>query len=165
MSAALDIIRTYRAPREVVRSRSAPPENEGRALAVLMAGCILMFVAQCPRLAREAFEAPEIPLEARLGAAAFGWLFIMPLVLYVLAGLTRLAARVVGGHGTAYGGRIALFWSRLAAAPLWLLNGWVAGFIGPGPLMLGTGLLATVVFLAFWMLGLVEVERNKAAAV
>lgn len=123
-----------------------------------------MFAAQCPTLARLAHDTAQ-PLDELLRGAAFGWLFIAPLFFYALAALTRIVARLMRGQGTWYRARIALFWAFLAAAPMWLLNGLVGGFIGPGPIMNGVGVLAIAVFLAFWMLGMVEVERNKAAAV
>ena len=162
MSVTWDILRTYRAPREVVRRRAGGAPSEARALVVLLAGCFLMFVAQWPSLSRAAFEAPEVPIEARLGGALVGWMFMMPLVFYILAALSHLLARIVGGSGSWYGARMALFWSLLAAAPLWLLTGLVLGFVGQGTAFSIVGLLAGAVFLVFWVLGLYEVERRPA---
>ncbi len=160
MSVTWDILRTYRAPREVVRRRTAGAPSEARALVVLLAGCFLMFVARWPSLSREAFESPEIPIEARLSGALVGWVFLMPLIFYILAAASHLLARVFGGRGSWYGARMALFWALLAAAPLWLLTGLVLGFVGPGTAFSIVGLLAGVAFLVFWILGLYEVERR-----
>ena len=52
---ALDILRSYRTPRRVLRERIGTKAREDRAFATLMAGCVLTFVAQWPRLSREAF--------------------------------------------------------------------------------------------------------------
>lgn len=162
MSVTLDILRTYRAPGQVLRRRVAGPPSEARALAVLMAGCLLMFVAQWPVQSRLAYEDPSIPLDARIGAALQGWIFFVPLMAYAIAALSHVIARLFGGQANWYEARMALFWALLAAAPLWLFNGLVAGFVGPGPTQNGVGLLAALAFLVFWGAGLWAVERNTA---
>ena len=161
MSIALDIARTYRAPREILRRRAAPPASEPRALAVLMAGCLVMFVAQWPVLSRAAWEDPSIPLDARLGGALFGWMIIAPLAFYALAGVTHLVARLLRGIGTWYEARMALFWALLASGPLWLLNGLMLGFLGQGAAATLIGAVAGVAFLVFWGAGLFEVEKGR----
>lgn len=132
--------------------------REDRALMYLFLACGLIFVAQWPRLRREAFYDDSVPFDALVGGTLLGWLFIAPLFLYALAGLSRLVARALGGKGTGFTARLALFWSLLAAAPMWLLHGLVAGFIGPGPQMSLTGALALAVFVIFWALCLLETE-------
>ncbi|MBT8457369.1 MAG: YIP1 family protein [Rhodobacteraceae bacterium] len=164
MSATLDILRSYRSPRSVMRRRIAGDANEARAVVILIVGCGLLFIAQWPSLARMAFEDPSIPLEARLGGALFAWMFLMPLFLYALAGISRLIAVLLRGRGTHYSARMALFWALLASAPLWLFNGLVAGFIGPGPAANGTALIAGVAFLWIWGAGLWETEHRHEAS-
>ena len=132
MSVVLDMLRTWRAPREVQVRRMAGPPNEGRALAVLLAGCGLIYVAQWPRLAREAHLDPSIALDARMAGALFAWLMVMPLALYALALVLRLVLSVVGIPTTGFRVRHALFWALLASVPAWLLSGLVAGFVGEG---------------------------------
>ncbi|MBC7180364.1 MAG: YIP1 family protein [Roseovarius sp.] len=56
----------------------------------------------------------------------------------------------------------ALFWAFLAASPLILLHGLVAGFVGPGPGLQAVGLLWLLVFLWFWVSGLIEAEWSGA---
>ena len=163
MSVTWDILRTYRAPREVIRRRAGGAPSEARALVVLLAGCFLMFVAQLPAVSRAAFEAPDIPFEARMGGALVGWVFLMPLVLYLIAALSHMVAKLFGGAGSWYGARVALFWALLAATPLWLLAGLLQGFFGRGTEFEIVGALAVVVFLVFWVVGLIEVERRQAA--
>ncbi len=159
MSVVADIFQSYRTPRAVLRRRAAPPQQEARALAILMAGCLLMFVAQWPNLQRQATLDPTIPLDQRIGAALLGWLFIMPLALYVIAGASRILARLFGGQGHGYGARMALFWAVLSTAPIWLLNGLVAGFVGPGPALTLVGSVALIAFFGIWVAGLWEMER------
>ena len=163
MSVTNDIARTYRAPRAVLRNRIAAGATEGRALAILMAGCLLMFVAQWPGLSRAAYADPSIPVEARIGGALMAWLFVMPLVFYIIAALTHVIARLFGGTASWLEARMALFWALLAAAPLWLLTGLVAGFVGQGPALIITASAAGVAFLIFWGAGLWEVERGSKA--
>ena len=54
-----------------------------------------------------------------------------------------------------------MFWSLLAASPLWLLNGLMSGFFATGPETLITGALALAVFVLFWMLTMREVYRGQ----
>lgn len=156
MSVTLNIVETYRAPRRVIRRQLAGPESEGRALVYLMIACLLIFVSQWPRLAREAFVDPSVPLEARIGGALMAWIFIAPLFFYLLAGLSHLTARAFGSGGTGYGARLALFWALLAVSPLWLLYGLVSGFVGSGPQLAFLGLPLLLLFFFFWVMGLRE---------
>ena len=160
MSVSNDIVRTYFAPREVQARRMAA-QREDRAIAVLLAACVLISVSQWPRLAREAFFDSTIDLQMQMGTTFFAWVFIAPLGLYAIAALTHIIARVVGGRGTWFRARMALFWALLAASPLWLFHGLVAGFIGPGPALSGVGLLALVAFVVFWGAGLSVAEWQK----
>ncbi|MDJ1008702.1 MAG: YIP1 family protein [Paracoccaceae bacterium] len=161
MSISNDIARMYLRPRQVVRARLAQGQREDRALAVLMGACGLIFVAQWPRLAREAHLDDTIGLQALMAGALMGWVFIMPLALYGLAALSHLVATAVGGQGTWFRARLALFWALLAASPLWLFHGLVAGFIGPGPALTFVGLLALGAFVVFWGIGLAEAEGQR----
>ena len=164
MSITNDIARSYTRPRQVLRRRTAGGAREDRAFAILMVGCVVMFVAQWPGLSRAAFEDPSIPLDARLGGALMGWLFIAPLFFYLLAAITHLAARLFGGQGSGFEARMALFWALLAASPLWLLAGLVAGFIGPGIAFNLTGLVAGVAFLGIWTAGLWEIQGRTGSS-
>ena len=161
MAVSTDILRTYRAPRRVLREKLANGEREDRALATLIGACVLIFVAQWPLLSRQAYLDPSIPFDARMGGALMGWLFIAPISAYVIAAASHLVARLAGGRGTWFGARLALFWALLAASPLWLLNGLVAGLIGPGAALNAVGLAAVAAFLVFWGAGLWEAERGR----
>ena len=162
MSLTQDILRSYRAPRAVLRRRIGPEPREDRALAVLMGACLLLFVAQWPGHARAAHLAPEVPLDARLTGALMGTIFLLPLLAYAVAAASHLLLRLFGGQGTFHGARMALFWAMLAVAPLMLLNGLVRGMIGPGPAEPATGAVAAMAFLAIWGAGLrvAEFERG-----
>ena len=76
--------------------------REDRALAYLMGACLVMFVAQWPKLARQAHTSGE-ELDALLGANLMGFVFVAPLVFYIVAGIARGIGRLLGGSGTGYG--------------------------------------------------------------
>ena len=160
MAVTRNIRATYKGPGRVVTGILALGQREDRALAYLMAGCLVVFVAQMPRLARQAHLTGE-DLNMLMGATLMAWLFIAPLALYCLAGLSHLIAKLFKGKGTSFGARLALFWALLASSPLMLLNGLVAGFIGPGIELQIVGLLWFAFFMWFWLGGLYAAERTE----
>ncbi len=162
MSVVLDILRTYRAPREVQRRRLGGGLREDRALVVLMAACIIGFIAQWPRLAREAHVDPTIGFDARLAGALFGWLMVMPLLLYVVSLIVLGVQRLFGRRVTGYATRMSMFWAFLAASPLLLLSGLTAGFVGPGTMLGVVGMLFVIAFVTFWIAGLREIGTSAA---
>ncbi|ETA49861.1 hypothetical protein [Ponticoccus alexandrii] len=153
MSVTTDIAASFRGPGAVLRRIFAQPASEARALAFVMGGCGVMFVARWPALARQA-HLQDQDLNMLLGGTLLAVVFFVPLILYALAFLVALVARAMGSAMTGYGSRVALFWALLAASPLMLLNGLVAGFIGPGPALTLVGLLWVVAFALFWIKGL-----------
>ena len=165
MAVTTDIARTYRGPRTVIRDLLAQGVREDRAIAYLFAACLLIFIAQWPRLTRAAqgFDLPagaEQPsLTQLLTYELFSWLMIWPLVLYIIAGLTHLAAYAMGGQGTAYGARLALFWALLASVPLALFYGLLTGLNGPTAATQIVGALWLGTFVWFWMQGQREASR------
>ena len=152
MAATRNIVATYWGPGKVMRHILGQGPREDRALIYLMIGCLMVFVAQTPRLAREAFETQE-ELSMLMGASLMAWLFIAPLLLYVLAGVTYFVARALRRKITSYGARMALFWALLASSPIMLLWGLTAGFVGPGPQMTGVGFIWFAAFMWFWIAG------------
>jgi len=165
MPVSTDIVASWRRPGRVMRRLLDMGRREDRALMVLMLACGLMFVGQWPLIAREEALMPDqgAPLQARLAITFFAWLMIWPIALYALGGLTHLLARAVGGRGSYFSARLALFWALLAATPAWLFYGMVAGFIGPGPAANVAGVLWAVVFLLIWGISLREAEREPEA--
>ncbi len=153
-----DILRTWRDPRGVIRDRLSAGVREDRALATVMGACALMFVAQWPRLAREAYIDPSIPIEARLGGALLGVVFLLPLALYLIGALSHLVARVFGGKGTWYAARLSLFWALLAVTPALMFLGLLQGFLGQGGATRAVGGLVLLSFLYLWIRMLIEAE-------
>lgn len=160
MTVSTDMLATWRRPREILRAKLAQGQRDDRALATLMAACLLMFVAQWPGLSRAAHLDPSIPLDARIAGALMATIFLLPPIMYAIAALSHLVARAFGGKGSFYGARLALFWALLCIAPLMLFHGLVAGFIGQGAQLLVVGVLILLAFLWLWMTLLIEAERG-----
>ncbi len=161
MPVAADIAASYRGPGRVVDRLWAAGRREDRALMFVLLACALIFVAQTPWQARLAHIEPDPPLEARLYWSALSLIFLLPFVLYVIAGITQAALWLFGHRGGGYAARLALFWALLASTPLILLAGMVAGFIGTGPGLQAIGVLWVAVFGWFWITGLM---RTRAPA-
>ncbi|WP_339107175.1 YIP1 family protein [Thioclava sp. GXIMD4216] len=153
MSALSDILRSYRAPRQVVRDHLSHAPSEPRALTFLLSALVLVYIAQWPGLSRFAFENPATPLPALMLGQALGLLVAVPL-FYLVALIARGVAKLLGGKGSGYGARIALFWALLAASPLLLLRGLVSGFIGVGHQANMVGVATFLVFVIFWISGM-----------
>jgi hypothetical protein len=160
MTVSTDMLATWRRPREILRAKLAQGQRDDRALATLMAACLLMFVAQWPGLSRAAHLDPSIPLDARIAGALMATIFLLPPIMYAIAAVSHLVARAFGGKGSFYGARLALFWALLCIAPLMLFHGLVAGFIGQGTQLLVVGVLILLAFLWLWMTLLIEAERG-----
>lgn len=158
MAVSTEILSTYRDPRGAVRRLIAAGRREDRALAILMGAALMVFVAQWPMVRRQAFFAPDLPFEGLLAGRLMAILFVMPLAAYVLAALSHLLSRAIGGHGSAFGARIALFWALLAVSPLMLVHGLIGGYLGPGPGYAAAGALVFATFLWVWLSGLREAE-------
>ncbi|MEL6509102.1 MAG: YIP1 family protein [Pseudomonadota bacterium] len=153
MPVTRDIRESYRKPAQVMRRLLADGQREDRALAILMGGAFLAFLFQLPKLSRQAHLQGE-DLTGLMANTLFACLFFLPLIFYGIAAVTHIIARIFGGKGTWYGARLALFWSFLAASPLMLLNGLVAGLVGDGVQLQIVGLLWFLVFGAFWFINL-----------
>ena len=160
MSVVHDIVRTYRAPREVHARRMVGAPREDRALAILLGACALIYVAQLPRFARESHLDAEKDLNALLAGGLFGWLMVMPLVFYVLSILVTLVLKVLGQNVTGFTCLMAMFWALLASTPIWLLAGLLAGF-APGPGFTIVSTLAFVTVLVFAGAGLITAKTAR----
>ncbi|MFN4100884.1 MAG: YIP1 family protein [Pararhodobacter sp.] len=160
MALTTDILASYRRPRVVLR-RLQGDRREGRILVYLMLGCALIFIAQWPRLTRQAQLDDAITRDEWLAGALFGWIFIAPLAFYVLAGLLSLLLRLFGPVD-AYAARLGLFWAVLAASPLMLLHGMAAGLIGPGTETTLLGLPAVAAFVVILIAGLRVALETRA---
>lgn len=159
MTVTTDMVATWRRPREILRRHLARGRSEPFAFTLLLVFLVLAFIGQWPSAAREAFQAGEPSAAPRILARALAVLATIPL-WYALAALGRLVARALGGQGTWYGARIALFWALATVGPLMLLQGLVAGMIGPGSALSAVTLVVGAAFLWLWATLLHEAERG-----
>ncbi|WP_295531234.1 YIP1 family protein [uncultured Thioclava sp.] len=153
MAATDDIWRSYRRPRVVMREHLARARSEPRALVFLLLALTVIFIGQWPRLSRLSYQMPDQPMVGLMMGTLLALLAMIP-VFYAAAALGHLGAKLIGGQGSWYGARVALFWALLAVSPLMLLQGLVAGFIGAGPQLALVSGLVFIVFVVFWMAGL-----------
>ena len=159
MSLIPDIVESWRAPGRVLRRHLTRPRSEAFAFTFLFTFLLVAFVAQTPYAARLAHLMPEVPLTQRLFAAFLGLIATIPL-WYGLAALSRLVAGLMGGRGSWYGARMALFWALVTITPAMLLMGLSLGFLGQGAQTKALGALVGVIFLVLWGLMLREAERG-----
>ena len=158
MAVTSDILASWRSPRAAIRRHLARGRSEPFAFSLLFVFLLLAFVGQWPQASRDAFLAQEPSAAPRLLGRALAVLATIPL-WYGLAALSRLIARVLGGQGGWYGARLALFWALATVSPLMLLQGLVAGMIGPGPALWLVSVAVGLGFLWLWLTMLHEVER------
>lgn len=148
-----DMVAMWRRPATVLRRHFATGRREDRALAFLMAGCFLVFVAQLPRLSRTAHETGA-EFAQLASYELLGWVMLWPLGFYGLAALGWLVARAAGSRASAYDSRLSLFWAHLSAAPAALLYGLLAGFNGFTTGTHVVGALWIAALFTFWIIGL-----------
>ncbi|SDE15879.1 hypothetical protein [Limimaricola pyoseonensis] len=160
MAVSSDILRTWRAPRQVVSDLAAEGRREDKAVGWLFVACGLIFVAQWPRLARVAFET-QAEVAQLMAYELLAWIFVWPLFFYVLAGASWLVLKVFRAGVTAFEARLSLFWAFLAATPAGLLYGLQSGLNGPGLATSAVGAVWIAAFFLFWAQGLRAVIARK----
>ena len=158
MAVTRDIVEAHLRPRRVMARLLRMGQREDRVLAMLMGGCIILFVSQWPYRARQAHLTGET-LTDYIQHDAVGLIFVLPLLAYGVAALLRLISRIFGAKADYYSARLAMFWALLASSPALVLAGMVKGFIGLGVANSIVGALWLLVFL--WVLGnsLIEAEQ------
>ena len=159
MAVTTDILASWRDPRASIRRHMARGRSEAFAFSLLFVFLILAFVAQAPQAARDAYLAGETAVSPRLLARALAILATIP-VWYALAAISRLVAGAMGGQGSWYSARLALFWALAVVSPAMLLHGLVAGMIGPGAALTALSILVGLAFFWLWLTMLREVERK-----
>lgn len=166
MAVTTDIVRAWRNPRAVMRSLLDAGRREDRALIFVMGACFVIFVAQWPRLSRKAagFDIPsgsDVPELSQLVAYEFmAWIMVWPLMLYFLGSLLHFFAKAIGGKGSYYSARLALFWSLLATTPAALFYGLCTGFLGSTASTQLVGAVWIAAFVAIFFASFYEAEQR-----
>ena len=158
MAVTRDIVEAHLRPRRVMARLLRMGQREDRVLAMLMGGCIILFMSQWPYRARQAHFTGET-LTDYIQHDAVGLIFVLPLLAYGVAALLRLISRIFGAKADYYSARLAMFWALLASSPALVLAGMVKGFIGLGAANSIVGALWLLVFL--WVLGNSLIEAEK----
>ena len=157
MALTADIFESWRRPRVVIRRLVLRGRSEPFVFTFLFVFLLLSLVALAPYLAREAALHPDVPLFQRLFAAALGMLGLIP-VFYLLAALGHLVAKLMGGHGGYFDGRLALFWALTCTTPAMLIYGLMRAFSTNALVLSVAGIAIFVMFITLYAVMLREVE-------
>lgn len=162
MSVVRNIALTYRSPRAVMSAMMARGVPEPQVLFFGLLACGLVFMSQWPVLSRAAVLDPSVTFEQRMGGALFGIMFLLPLLLYGVAGILQLILRMTAGPVAGVNVRLVLFWSLLSITPLMLVQGGLTAFLGATAAVSAFGFVVAGVFLYILGAGLLEVARLRA---
>lgn len=156
MALTSDIVESWRHPRAVIRRLRSRGRSEAFVFTFLLVFLLMAVTAAAPGLSRQAALEGQ-PFPPFLLGASLGALALVP-VFYLLAALGHLVARLMGGTGGWYDGRLALFWALACTTPAVLLFGLVRAFVADSPAVPILGLFTFMVFLALYSIMLREVE-------
>jgi hypothetical protein len=162
MPVTQDIVEAWFRPKAVMRRHLQRGKSEPFVFSLLVAFLLLAFVSLWPWLSRQTVLQPDVPMVQRLVAAGLALLASIPF-WYLLAALSRFLAKILGGQGSFYTARLALFAALLCVTPGMLLQGLVAGMIGPGPQLNLVGALVGLGF--FWIFLSMFLVAERADAV
>lgn len=157
MALTADIFESWLHPRAVVRRLHMRGRSEPFVLSFLFVFLLLAFTARAPSVARDAAANPTGSLYPSLFGVALGMLGLIP-VFYLLAALGHLVAKLMGGTGGYYEGRLALFWALTCITPAMLLDGLLHAFVRNSVVMPVVDILTFLMFLMLYTVMLREVE-------
>lgn len=141
-----------------INARLAARPRDAELLVWGLVAALIGFVAGLPDALRQASSAADRDMATGLLATRlFGAVFVMPLFLFCLSGLSHALARLAGGKGSYWAARVALFWAVLVSLPLVLVNGFAAAW-APARVISVISVLTFVAFLWVWARFLAEVE-------
>lgn len=168
MAVTTEILRSYRAPRDVARRLFAVSAGDdrpdARGFIYLMLGCFIFFCGRFPGMLGAEMTAPDAPpREALISITFFVMMTVWPLFFMVLAGVAHLLVKAFGGKGDFRRARLATGWTLLAISPLALLRGMTEAVSGPGPQLLVIDGLIALAFCVIWAISLTEAERPPAS--
>lgn len=131
MAVTTDIARTWIRPRKVMRELLSQGVREDRAIAYIMVACFVVFISRLPGIQYNVIQGVG-DFQRDASYAFMGLMMFAPLIFYLFAALVHLILKVVGGKGSFFSVRLAIFWVFLASTPALLLYGLTIGLIGPG---------------------------------
>ncbi|MEM7210371.1 MAG: YIP1 family protein [Pseudomonadota bacterium] len=121
--------RFFVSPRASVRAVLDSRPSEGRILALGMFAGLVLFARQMADILSQ----PELLQDQTelVMQSLVSFLFFVPLAYYGVAALGTAIARLFGGTGKWYEGRVAFFWAAFISAPVMLLTG-ILPLVVPG---------------------------------
>lgn len=148
-------------PGAVVRRKLARGIGEDTLLAYAVLAGFIAFAARLPGLIaiQRAAGSDAPPLATMVGASFVVYAMFAPLFMYLLAALSHLAARLLGGEGSWHGARLALFWGLLSVQPLVILSALVTAMSPWAWLSQLISLVFAGMFFWVWLGGLMAAER------
>jgi len=159
MALLADMAETYVAPARVMRRLLAAQPAERILLGLLMGAILVAFVVRLPGQVAQYQPTQAAPVEGFVAATMVGALIFAPLFMYSLAFLSHLIAKSLGGRGSFYGARLALFWALFALQPVLILTTFATSYLPLTPVI---SLIAAAVFFIVWGINLVTAERYSA---
>lgn len=165
------ILAGWRDLRGSFRAEIAAGHQEPRLLAYAMGGCVALVLARAPQSVLGMLDgaaAAGEPVSATMLVVmqVVAALFFLPLMLYGVAALARMALRLFGGKGGWFDTRLAVFWSLVLAAPILLVGGLFSfGFAltnEAGRLAGLPSVIAQLIWLRFWAEGLAEAHALRS---
>lgn len=124
MTVTREIVRSYRGFGASMQRQIDSNPGEERVLVYLVMACLIFFIARVPGLLElsAAAATAEISSVALFVTNLVGSFFFAPLMLYGLAALSHVVAKIFRGKGSFFHARLGLFWSLLLVSPLALVS-------------------------------------------
>ena len=133
-------------PRASVRAVLDSRPSEGKILAFGMFAGLVLFVRQMADILSQPGLLQDQTELVMQNLVSF--LFFVPLAYYGVAALGTAIARLFGGTGKWYEGRVAFFWAAFLAAPVMLITGVLPLFVSglPEPFLILVGQIGVFFF-------------------
>ncbi len=165
MSATSEIFRAYRGFSASMQRQLASNPGEERVFAYLVMALLIFFVARAPALLKlsAAAATEEISSVALFVTNLVGSFFFAPIMLYGLAALAHLIAKLFKGKGGFFEARLALFWALLLVSPLALLSTIIQTALPIEWLSQGLSIAMFLLFAYVWGSCLAVAEQFKSA--
>lgn len=158
---ARDILQTYWMPGDVIVRKQAKGVRESQLLAWVMIASLISFFVRLPGLIEmHASTGLNEPLSTLVGATMAATMVFGPLFLYIVAAISHLIARLLGGQGDWQSGRLALFWTVLALQPVVILTEIIQNSVLNADTKFAVAILSGLYFLWTWLRGLFGAETS-----
>lgn len=169
MSVTRDIVGAYRGFGASMRRQLAGNVGEERILAYGVIASLIIFIARAPGLITASKAAAAATEDDVTWVAIFSTNLVVSfffglLMLYGIAGLSHVIAKIFGGKGSFYSARLAFFWVLLVISPATLVSTAIRTAL-PLPwveILVTTAL--TALFLYGWIVSLIVAEKPPKAS-